>query len=170
LLKTVTQIFGGGPTQDTSKVGTEARSNSGFGTAINLRGLGARATLVLINGRRLAPGGQTGAFVDVSNIPLSAVQRVDILPDSESALYGADAVGGVVNFIMRDNFSGSETVLDSGAGTADSLKSNFVSQTVGHKWDSGTGMLSLEYYSRDALPASDRAYTVSNLRPFGGSN
>jgi len=170
LLKTVTQIFGGGPTQDTSKVGTEARSNSGFGTAINLRGLGARATLVLINGRRLAPGGQTGAFVDVSNIPLSAVQRVDILPDSESALYGADAVGGVVNFIMRDNFTGSETVLDSGAGPGGSLKSHSASQTLGHAWDSGRAMISLEYYDRDALPSSDRAYLVSDLRPFGGSN
>lgn len=170
LLKTVTQLFGGGPTQDTSNVGTEARSNSGFGTGVNLRGLGARATLVLIDGRRLAPGGTTASFVDISNIPLSAVQRVDIVPDGESALYGADAVGGVVNFIMRDNFTGSETVIDSGGGPGGSLTSAFVSQTLGSAWDSGRGMISLEYYQRDALAASDRAYLVSDLRPFGGTD
>jgi iron complex outermembrane recepter protein len=170
LLSTVSQIFGGGPTQDTHIVGSEAQTNSGFGTGINLRGLGARATLVLINGRRLAPGGTEAAFVDISNIPLSAVQRIDVLPDSESALYGADAVGGVVNFIMRDNFTGSETLLDSGAGPGGSLKSHFASQTIGGSWHSGHGMLSVEYYDRDALAASERAYTVSDLRPFGGSD
>jgi iron complex outermembrane receptor protein len=169
-MRTLPQVFGGGPTQDTHLVGSEAPTNSGYGTGINLRGLGARATLVLINGRRIAPGGTDGEFVDIENIPLSAVERIEVLPDSASALYGADAVGGVVNYIMRDNFTGAETTLGAGTGTQNSLKNYLVSQTLGQKWDDVSGMISLEFYRRDALPASDRSYAVSNLTPFGGSD
>ena len=169
-LRTLPQVFGGGPTQDTRVVGTEAPTNSGFGTGVNLRGLGARATLVLINGRRIAPGGTAGEFVDVDNIPLSAIERVEVLPDSASALYGADAVAGVVNFIMRDHFTGAETTLSSGKGSQHTLKNYLVSQTLGHQWDEASGMLSLEFYRRDALPASTRSYAVSNLSPFGGND
>jgi iron complex outermembrane recepter protein len=169
-LRTLPQVFGGGPTQDTRVIGTEAQTNSGFGTGVNLRGLGARATLVLINGRRIAPGGTAGAFVDVDNIPLSAIKRIEILPDSASALYGADAVGGVVNFIMQDDFTGAETTMSSGTGSQNTLKNYLISQTLGHQWDEARGMLSLEFYRRDALPASVRSYAVSNLTPFGGSN
>lgn len=169
-LQTLSQVFGGGPTQDTRLVGAEAQTNSGYGTGINLRGLGARATLVLLNGRRLAPGGSEAAFVDVDNIPLSAIERVEVLPDSASALYGADAVGGVVNFIMRDKFVGSETQLSTGVGTQSSLKSEQFSQTLGRKWRDANAMVSFEYYRREALPAADRKYAVSDLAPFGGGN
>jgi outer membrane cobalamin receptor len=62
-----------------------------------------------MDGRRLAPSGDEGEFTDIENIPILAVQRMDILPDSATALYGAGAVGGVVNFVMRDNFTGSES-------------------------------------------------------------
>ncbi len=169
-LRTLPQVFGGGPTQDTRNIGPEAPTNSGYGTGINLRGLGARATLVLINGRRVAPGGTAGAFVDVSNIPLSAVERIDVLPDSASALYGADAVGGVVNFIMRENFTGSETTLSSGTGTQNSLRSYLFSQTLGKKSEEASGLLCVEFYRRDALPADKRKYAVSDLTAFGGGN
>jgi len=168
-LSTLPQVFGGGPTQDTH-LGTEAQTNSGLGTGVNLRGLGAGATLVLMNGRRIAPSGTQGIFVDIDNIPLSALERVDMLADSASALYGADAVGGVINLIMRDNFTGAETVASSGIGTRGTLRSYLVSQTLGHKWDDGTAMLSVEFYRRDALPASERAYTMSNLTSLGGSD
>lgn len=169
LLRTLPQTFGGGPSQDTHYFG-ETATNSGLGTGINLRGLGARATLVLINGKRLAPSGTEGAFADIENIPLSAVDRVDILPDSASALYGADAVGGVVNFIMRDNFTGGETLAHGGSGTQNTLAEYRVAQTLGKRWDSGNGVLSLEFYQRGALPASARRYATSNLTSLGGSN
>jgi iron complex outermembrane recepter protein len=168
-LSTLPQVFGGGPTQDTH-FGTEAQTNSGFGTGVNLRGLGAGATLVLLNGRRIAPSGTAGSFVDIENIPLSAIEGVDILADSASALYGADAVGGVVNLVMRDDFTGSETAVSSGVATGNTLRDYLASQTIGHKWDGGRAMLSLEFYRRDALAASDRAYTMSNLTRFGGSD
>jgi outer membrane receptor protein involved in Fe transport len=170
LLRTLPQTFGGGPTEDTHYFSGEAGTNSGLGSGVNLRGLGARATLVLINGKRLAPSGTEAAFADIENIPLSAVERVDILPDSASAMYGADAVGGVVNFVMRDNFTGGETVVRGGSGTQNTLAEYRVAQTLGTRWNSGNGVLSLEFYKRGALPAYARRYATSNLTSLGGGN
>jgi iron complex outermembrane receptor protein len=168
-LSTLPQTFGGGPNQDTY-IGQEAQTNSGLGVGENLRGLGARATLVLINGRRVAPSGTEGEFVDIENIPMSAIERIDILPDSASATYGADAVGGVVNFVLRNNFDGAETIARGGSGTRGDLQEYLFSQTLGKTWDGGSGLVSFEFYSRGALPAADRAYAVSDLRPFGGGD
>lgn len=84
-----------------------ARGNNGASSA-NLRGQGAAATLVLLNGRRVAAHGLNGGVVDLNSIPMSAVERVEILKDGASALYGTDAIGGVINFILRKNFSGLE--------------------------------------------------------------
>lgn len=166
-LKTIPQIIGSGPTQDTH-LGVEAQTNSGLGTGINLRGLGARATLVLLNGQRLASSGISGEFVDIESIPLTAIERIDILPDSASALYGANAVGGVVNFVMRNSFTGAESIARAGTGTDNTLKEYLFSQTLGRHWNGGQGMLSFELHRRDALPASARSYAVSDLRPWGG--
>src|SRR5258708_3357742 len=80
-------------------VNNVADSTSGAG--VDLHGLGANSTLVLVNGGRLAPGNTAGNFTDISAIPLAAIERVEIVPDGASAIYGADAVGGVVNFIFR---------------------------------------------------------------------
>jgi iron complex outermembrane receptor protein len=137
------------------------------GAAINLRGIGEGTTLVLINGRRLAPGFRSAA-VDISALPLSAVERVEILPDGASALYGSDAVGGVVNFILRDDFEGAETRLR--AGTADGIDEYRGSQALGGVWDSGNALISVEYYKRDLLLASDRDFVpaqsiVGSLSP-----
>ena len=168
-LRTLPQAFGGGPNQDTH-IGDEALTNSGLGVGVNLRGLGARATLVLINGRRVAPSGTEGEYVDIENIPLSAIERVDILPDSASATYGADAVGGVVNFILRDGLDGGETLARGGSGTRGDLQEYLFAQTLVKSWDSGNGLVNFEFYDRDSLPAADRAYAMSDLRRFGGSD
>src|SRR5262249_26090926 len=83
-------------------------SNGSTGTAsVNLRGLGAQRTLVLINGRRLQPGDpRQGSIADINFVPASIVKRVDVLTGGASSVYGADAVAGVVNFIMDTNFTG----------------------------------------------------------------
>ena len=81
------------------------RANNGL-SAANLRGQGANATLVLLNGRRVASHGLDGGVVDLNSIPFAAVQRVEVLKDGASAIYGADAVGGVINFILRKDFIG----------------------------------------------------------------
>jgi iron complex outermembrane receptor protein len=81
------------------------RGNNGA-TSANLRGQGANATLVLLNGRRVAAHGLNGGTVDLNSIPMAAIERVEVLKDGASAIYGTDAVGGVINFITRKDFTG----------------------------------------------------------------
>lgn len=86
-------------------VTSERRGNNGASFA-NLRGQGSAATLVLLNGRRVAAQGTTGAAVDVNQIPFMALERVEVLKDGASAIYGTDAVGGVINFITKKDYKG----------------------------------------------------------------
>lgn len=89
------------------QLGATDRNNNG-NTSANLRGLGASSTLVLLNGRRISLHGAKGNAVDLNTIPLAAVERVEVLKDGASAIYGTDAIGGVINFILRKDFSGVE--------------------------------------------------------------
>ena len=171
VVRTLPQVFGGGPTEDTFIVSTEARTNVTRGSGINLRGLGAASTLVLMNGRRLPGSGSEGIFADVSNLPLAAMERIEILPDSSSTLFGSDAVGGIVNFVMRDDFKGRQTEAYFGDSTrGGSFNENYISQLVGLHTESGHGMLAMDFYSRDNLPASEREMARSDLREYGGAN
>jgi iron complex outermembrane receptor protein len=83
------------------------RGNNGASSA-NLRGQGADSTLVLLNGRRVATYGMKGSAVDLNSIPMSAVERVEVLKDGASAVYGTDAIGGVINFITKKDYRGLE--------------------------------------------------------------
>ncbi len=89
------------------QLGTTDRNNNGNSSA-NLRGLGASSTLVLLNGRRISNHGAKGNAVDLNSIPLAAVERVEVLKDGASAIYGTDAIGGVINFILRKDYRGVE--------------------------------------------------------------
>ncbi len=82
-----------------------ARGNNGA-TSANLRGQGSNATLILLNGRRVASHGLNGGTVDLNQIPFAAIERVEVLKDGASAIYGTDAIGGVINFILRTRFEG----------------------------------------------------------------
>ena len=82
-----------------------ARGNNGASSA-NLRGQGSNATLILLNGRRVAAHGLNGGTVDLNLIPFAAIERIEILKDGASAIYGTDAIGGVINFILRTNVTG----------------------------------------------------------------
>ena len=82
-----------------------ARGTNGL-SAANLRGQGASSTLVMLNGRRVAAHGLSGSAVDVNQVPLAAIERVEVLKDGASAIYGTDAIGGVINFITKKNFQG----------------------------------------------------------------
>lgn len=86
-------------------VSGQARGNNGA-TSANLRGQGSNATLILLNGRRIAAHGLNGGVVDLNQIPFAAVERVEVLKDGASSTYGTDAVGGVINFILRNDFTG----------------------------------------------------------------
>jgi len=101
-------------------VSGQARGNNGASSA-NLRGQGSSSTLILLNGRRVAAHGLNGGVVDLNQIPMAAVERVEILKDGASSVYGTDAVGGVINFILRNNFQGlraavSTDVTEAGGG------------------------------------------------------
>lgn len=115
-----------------------------FGASgINLRGLGEQATLVLIDGRRTANGGALGNAVDITTIPLSQVERIDVLLDGASSIYGSDAVGGVVNIITRKDYEGGtitaeyKTALDGGTEQ--------FQLTVAKTFSWGSGNLSVNY-------------------------
>jgi outer membrane receptor protein involved in Fe transport len=171
VVRSLPQNFNGGASEDFKGTGQEGLYNLTMASGVNLRGLGSGSTLVLLNGRRLAPGASDGRFVDISGIPLSAIERIEVLPDGASAIYGADAVGGVINFILRDDYEGSETIARLGAATENSPTESQVAQTLGTRWASGNALVSMEYYKREELLAADREQTAtSDLRRFGGDN
>ena len=131
---------------------------------VNLRGLGASRTLVLINGRRTAylpaqlPGGR---YVDVNTIPSIAIERLDVLKEGAGAIYGSDAVGGVVNFITRNRFEGMEIQASheyySGGGD-----SRFAG-IWGHRFGSSNMTVAIEHQRRQQLSANERDFV---LRPY----
>ena len=168
-LRTMPQVFGGGPTEDTV-LGREAGTNSAHGSGINVRGLDAGATLVLIDGKRIAPSGTAGAFDDIANIPLSIIDHIDILPDGASAKYGADAIGGVVNFVTRKNFTGLSTQARGGSVTNGAMGERQFSQLLGQSRDTGKDFLSFEYFERDPLQARYRSQYSNDLTGLGGGN
>lgn len=169
VLQALPQNFGGGPNEATS--GFSNRDNASFnqtyGSAINLRGLGSASTLVLVNGARPPLGGATGIFVDLSLIPSAIISRVEVLADGASAIYGSDAVAGVVNILTRNDFKGAETRVR--FGTADGDRDDFqIGQLVGAEWGGGHAVLAYEYSYSDRLKAADRRFASEDLRAFGG--
>lgn len=154
-----------GPRED---LGIDA--NYQYGAGLDLRGLGVGATLVLVNGQRQPLSGLNGDFVDVSTIPLSAVQRIEVLPDGASAVYGSDAIAGVINIIMRSDFQGAETEVRYGTAIG-GRRDIMASQLWGTHWRTGHAMLAYEYSDATALAASRRPYAANaDKTPYGGGN
>lgn len=135
--------------------------NISNGAAVDLDGLGFDSTLVLVNGHRLAPSGTRGAFTDVSVIPVSAIKRIDVLTGGASAIYGADAIGGVVNYVLRSHEQGAETALEYGSVTQGGLKDYRASQSAGMSWTGGNLFAAYEFHKRTALSAGDRSFSSS---------
>lgn len=171
LLQSLPQNFGGGPTETTLGATTRngAGSDATYGSGINLRGLGPSSTLVLIDGMRPPLGGIGGVFADISLIPMGAVERLEVLTDGASAIYGADAVAGVVNVRLRNRFEGAETLLRAGTADGDMTEVQF-SQILGKSWSGGHVVLAYQFSHRGSLPAMTRAYAREDLRPFGGGD
>jgi len=140
--------------------------NTFQGASFNLRGLGPTATLTLLNGQRLAPGGLDGSFTDISQIPLSAVDHIEVLPDGASAIYGADAVAGVVNIITRRDFTGAETWLRYGGSTEGGADEVTTSQLLGTSWSTGNVLLNYEFDDQNGLNASQRPYIPDLGGPY----
>ncbi len=158
-MNSIPQNFGGVGSQ--SLIGNNTAGNNAYGTGVDLRGLGYETTLVLVDGHRIAPAGMYGAYTDVSVIPLSAIQRIEILPDGASAVYGSDAIGGVVNYILKSDQHGAQTDVEYGSVTSGALKDYRASQSLGEDWSGGDGFLSYEYHDESGLPAADRMYSLA---------
>jgi iron complex outermembrane receptor protein len=137
----------------------------------NIRNLGASGgttTLVLMNGRRMVGAGILQTTADPSAIPPDMIERVEIVPDGGSAIYGSDAIGGVVNFITRKRFNGVGASLR--YGMADDYKTMDANLTVGRDWGSGSIYLSGAYAWHDNILGVDRDYVTANHSARGGSD
>nr|WP_136252711.1 TonB-dependent receptor [Ningiella ruwaisensis] len=142
-------------------VGGEERGNNGASSA-NLRQQGAGSTLVLLNGRRIATHGLKGRSVDLNSIPFAAIERVEVLRDGASAVYGTDAIGGVINFILKKNYNGlqAQAFADhTEAGGGNIYRINLLGGTGDLNKDGFNIMGSLSYKSAEILRGNDRDFT-----------
>jgi outer membrane receptor protein involved in Fe transport len=153
--------------------GNNQDSTSNGGAAISLRGLGADATLVLVNGRRVSISPFANEiltnFVDINSIPVAAIERIEVLKDGASAVYGSDAVAGVVNIVLRDDFEGFEVTAGYGEVTSGSNSETTASAIWGTGSDSGNVTLIFDYFKNETLFNSERGYLGSaNQESRGG--
>ncbi|MCE9660123.1 MAG: TonB-dependent receptor [Burkholderiales bacterium] len=179
LLQTISSVSSSG--------GLTAASASGATTggisAVSLHGLTSIRTLVLLNGRRIAPYGIgfTGdsVSVDVNSIPLAAIERVEVLKDGASAVYGSDAIAGVINFILRQEFKGLELTADYGDTTHGGAKFKKAAGTFGFgnlSTDRFNVMMTASYqkeaalFGRDRADFAGRAYDVTNTNDTTSGN
>jgi iron complex outermembrane receptor protein len=142
------------------------------GTTVRLRGVQVGSTLILINGRRTqgVTGGVAGSgFFDLNTIPLALVKRIEVLPTGSSAVYGGDALAGVVNIVLKSDFTG--VTAEAGYRWADDTDEQYYSGGAG--WKSGELSISImgSYSKRNALLGRDRDITANpDMRRFGGPN
>lgn len=162
LLQTLTVISGGSFAETTSAGNSFAPGTA----AVSLRGLGANTTLVLLNGRRIANYGfaqnLNENFVDLNAIPVTAIERIEVLKDGASAIYGSDAIAGVINVILRKDFQGVEVAAsygDSKDGGAGETRAS-IAAGVGDLAKTGfNAMVTLDYYKRDKLNSQQRDFS-----------
>ena len=138
---------------------TNPRVNNGGGTGastISLRGLGSTRTLVLVNGHRYFYG-------DVNAIPADAIERIEVLTDGASSVYGSDAVGGVVNFILRSNYQGAEFSTDYGISDRDDGQRQGYHFIFGQTTDKGSIMAGVDYNKFDSVLAANRKFSENAI-------
>ncbi|MEM7365795.1 MAG: TonB-dependent receptor plug domain-containing protein, partial [Pseudomonadota bacterium] len=142
---------------------------AGFGLATaSLRGLGPNRTLILVDGRRMVRAGAEG-FVDINSIPLGMIERVEILRDGASTIYGSDAIAGVINVITRDEITGLNVdagydVTSEGDGSIQRLAANIGSNLGGLNWNAG-----VEFTSREEILQQDRGFSACVLSEATGN-
>lgn len=148
-----------------STQGNSSDDTANGGSSVSLRGLGADSTLILINGRRVSVSpfakGIDTAFVDINNIPLSAIARVDILKDGASATYGSDAIAGVINVVLKEDFDGVEVSAKYGTTADGGGEEQNISLIWGSSTDEFKHTFILDYFDREEILYGDRAYASS---------
>ena len=151
--------------------GTQASgANAQQGNAINLRGLGSAATLVLVDGHRVVATGASANFTEANQVPLAAIERIEVIADGASAIYGSDAVAGVVNYVLRKDFDGVEASFRASNNSGGWEYTPGV--TAGTHWNlggrAGNIIVSYEYTHRDPWLGSKSPWTRQDLRSVGG--
>jgi outer membrane receptor protein involved in Fe transport len=167
-LRSVPQNFAGGQNPGVGRgaiAGGIDNQNISGGSAVNLRGLGQDATLTLLNGARMTYGGFSQG-IDISAIPIDAIERIDVVPDGASAIYGSDAVAGVVNVVLRPTYDGVSVSSRLGTSTDGGYFSQQYSALGGVAWDRGGLYTAYIYRANDALEARKRSYTQSLGDPY----
>lgn len=161
VVRSIPQSFGGGQNPG---VGGNVPATSGVdvggGSSVNLRGLGSDATLTLLNGHRLSYSASRQS-VDISAIPTAGVDRIEIIADGASALYGSDAVAGVANVILRRDYSGLETSAALGTATDGGFFQQSYGALTGARWRSGGVMAAYEHGSNSRIVSEQRSYAAT---------
>jgi iron complex outermembrane receptor protein len=148
-------------------VRTELVAATGVASPPGLRNLNPNATLVLMNGHRLIAENPLDTFSDPSSIPPAAIERIEIVADGASAIYGSDAVAGVINIILKKDLDGAKTSIRGGWGQHgyDAID---VSQAFGNVWSTGSAMVVVGYNKNSDVSNADLPYYTDDLSPFGG--
>lgn len=161
VFRALPQNFGGGQNPGIgANVPQGKGSDLAGGSSVNLRGLGSDATLTLLDGRRLSYDGALQS-IDVSAIPFGAIERIDVVPDGASALFGSDAVAGVVNIVLRRDFDGLETSARVAGSTDGGNAQQQYGLTAGQRWSSGSVLLAYEYGRTTPITADQRSYAAT---------
>ncbi|MBB6226710.1 outer membrane receptor protein involved in Fe transport [Polymorphobacter multimanifer] len=150
-------------------IGSAVNNGNGGASFVDLRGIGENRNLVLLDGTRLTPSGLAGV-VDLNNIPLTLIQRVDNLTGGAVTTYGADAISGVVNFITRRDFSGVELQVSNGITEAGDGQVYRGDLTIGANFEDGRGnaTLSFGYQKSDAVFQGDRDFSFDSIDSYTG--
>jgi iron complex outermembrane receptor protein len=160
VVRALPQNFSGGQNPGVSFLGAgggDANTNITGASSLNLRGLGPDATVTLLNGARLPYDGFSQA-TDVAVIPVAAIDRMEVLLDGSSALYGSDAVGGVANIVLKRDYEGAELTARYGESTAGGNEQTQLSALVGSTWSTGSVLVAAETMHGSRVLASDRDY------------
>ncbi|MBU0556323.1 MAG: TonB-dependent receptor [Alphaproteobacteria bacterium] len=164
MIKEIPQVFDLGVSEN-SRAQSGGSGNIVYGNTINLRGIGPYATLILVDGHRVVNNGRS---TDPSILPTLGVERVEVIADGASAIYGSDAVAGVVNLIPRRTLDGAEVYARGGIAGEGDFHEYSAGVALGKVWDGGQIMVAYEHTKRSNLNGDDRSFFRSDQRASGG--
>lgn len=166
MIKEIPQVFDLGVSEN-SRGQSGGSGNITYGNSVNLRGIGPYATLVMIDGHRVTNNSRS---IDPSVLPSLGVERVEVVADGASAIYGSDAVAGVVNLIPRRSLDGGEVFARSGISDRGDFNEQTLGAAIGKVFDRGQIMVAYEHVERSNLSGDDRSFFTSDQRRFGGGD
>ncbi len=167
LLKTVPAVTGLGSAGQ-GAFGSLDAAGANAPTIHGLGGVSSNSTLIVIDGHRFPLSGVIRSLGDPNILPPNAIERVEVVADGASSIYGSDAVAGVINFVTRRRFEGIE--VNGQLGFGKNYRTRNASLTAGQRWDTGFAFFAYNYSDRDALAERDRSFTRRNHIPDGGTN